>query len=146
MEAVSEYKGKTDDVSLDPDYAYLCNDVGKVMRDSGAYEEASILYRDAISIFKACDDNGTLTDFYRRILADTHNNFGLVLKSKGEYSEGKKEFQKALEIGEIVWSENDYDAAQTYNNIGLALDDMKEYDDALEAYEVNVYVFNFKSE
>lgn len=137
MGAVSDYKGRTDDVSLDPEYAYLCNDVGKVMRDSGAYEEANILYQDAISIFKACDDRGTLTDFYRRILADTHNNYGLFLKSKGEYARSKKEFQKALEIGKTVWSENDYDAAQTYNNIGLALDDMREYDDALEAYEVN---------
>lgn len=31
-------------------------------------------------------------------------------------------------------------------DLGLALDDMREFDDALEAYEVNVYVFNFKSE
>lgn len=135
LESVENYKRKSNDYSNDPEYARLCNDVGKVMRDNTEMDIASVLHHDAIQVLEKCDEQGILTDEYRRVLADTYNNLGLLLKSMGEYAEAKGKFQKALEIGKTVWSENDYDAAQTYNNIGLALDDMKDYDNALDAYQ-----------
>jgi hypothetical protein len=136
LEAVKDYKRDHSDVSGDPEYAMLCNDIGKVMRDSTALEDAETLQQDALAVFKACDEAGTLNTIHRRAYSDSHNNYGLLLKTNGDYPGSKAHFQKAMEIGKTIWSDNDYDAAQTYNNIGLALDDMGEYEGALEAYEV----------
>lgn len=137
-QAVTNYEKKENksDLKLDAEYARLCNDIGKVMRDQGDLDEASNLQEKAIAIFEALDKKGTLTDTNRRALADSYNNLGLLQKRLGKYAAAKDTFQKALEEGKRVWSVDDYDAAQTYNNIGLALDDMQQYDEALEAYEV----------
>ncbi len=134
IDAVEKYKKENDNLTEDIEYANLCNDIGKVMRDQGDLEEASRLQVDAIEIFEILNEKGNLHKRGRRALADTHNNLGLLYKRQGKYTEAKDEFHKALTIGKTVWTEHDYDAAQTYNNIGLALDDMKEYDQALEAY------------
>ena len=135
LDAVNEFKKKNKGYIKDPEYAALCNDIAKVMRDQGDLEEANKLQHDAFHVFEKCEKQGTMNDRYRRMLADSHNNYGLLLKREGKYSEAKEEFQKAMDVGKKVWTENDYDAAQTYNNIGLALDDMREFDGALEAYE-----------
>lgn len=143
LEAVRDYErkfdGDEDQLSVDTEYAKLCNDIGKVMRDQGELDEASKLQEKAVSIFEKNDEQGTLNDVCRRTLADSYNNLGLLQKKLGNYEESKYTFQKALKEGKTVWEENDYDAAQTYNNIGLALDDMGQFDEALEAYEVSMY-------
>jgi len=130
IQYVREHEKKSKNLKTDREYASLCNDVGKVIRDHGNIVVAKELFDNAIAIFERVNNDNDL-----RTKSDTHNNLGLTYKKMGEFQTAKDEFNKALAVGKTIWEENDYDAAQTYNNIGLALDDMKEYDSALAAYE-----------
>lgn len=103
---------------LRPDSAALRNNLGQVLRDFGAFDEAAAEYREAIRL--------------KPDWAAAHNNLALVLARQREFHEARAEFEEAIRL------RSDYAAAHT--NLGNMLIEQGRANEALAAYREAVRV------
>ena len=88
------------------------NNLGVVMAERGAIDEAIAHYRKALEI--------------RPSSAEALNNLGVALAGRGEVDEAIADYQKALRI--------EPDDAKTHNNLGIALANRGRMDEAIAHY------------
>lgn len=103
---------------LRPDSAALRNNLGQVLRDSGAFDEAAAEYREAIRL--------------KPDWAAAHNNLALVLARQREFHEARAEFEEAIRL------RSGYAPAHT--NLGNMLVEQGRTNEAIAAYREAVRV------
>jgi serine/threonine-protein kinase len=107
----------------------------------GRTEEALPGYRQALTIRQKLVDDFPAVPEYRKDLAYTHANLGVVLAEKIEWKEAMEHYDKALAIKQKLAGEfpdvHDYqsDLASTHNNLGALLVAQNQLAKAAEQYE-----------
>ena len=98
-------------IALHPNAIYY-NNLGNMLRDSGARDEAVQAYRSAISL--------------KADYAEAYSNLGNVLRENGDAKGALEQCARALELHPGY--------AQAYNNLGNALKDLGELEAAAASY------------
>ena len=128
--ATQQAMGRADERS-----ATLCNELGYLLQDQGAYEGATPYYKRALGIVE-------------QVLGANHpytaislNNLGLLLKAQGAYERALPYLERALGIYEQVLGANHPHTASSLNNLGLLLKEQGAYADALPYLERALGIF-----
>ena len=97
------------------EHATALNEHALTLRTMGRYEEAELLYRQAIEIDKATIGEAH-PDFAMRL-----HNLAALLEAMGRYEEAEPLYRQAIEIGKVTMGEAHPDHAQHLNNLGVFL-------------------------
>ena len=105
-------------VSIKPDFAEACYNMGNALQDLGKLDEAIKAYNKAVSI--------------KPNYAKAYNNMGNALKAQGKLDEVIEAYKKVAAIKP--------DLAEAYNNMGIALKEQGKLDEAVEAFNKAVFI------
>ncbi|MDG1207799.1 MAG: tetratricopeptide repeat protein [Paracoccaceae bacterium] len=97
------------------EHATALNEHALTLRTMGRYEEAELLYRQAIEIDKATIGEAH-PDYAMRL-----HNLAALLEAMGRYEEAEPLYRQAIEIGKVTMGEAHPDHAQHLNNLGVFL-------------------------
>jgi tetratricopeptide (TPR) repeat protein len=97
------------------EHATALNEHALTLRTMGRYEEAELLYRQAIEIDKATIGEAH-PDYAMRL-----HNLAALLEAMGQYEEAEPLYRQAIEIGKVTMGEAHPDHAQHLNNLGVFL-------------------------
>mgnify|MGYP006146532907 FL=1 len=134
-------------LKIDPEHAYVHNNLGTILKKLGDYQKAKGCYEKAIEIdpnyanahnnlgliFKELGDYQKAKSFIEKaitidpIYGHAHNNLGLIFKELGDYQKAKDCYEKAIEIDPYY--------ANAYNNLGVVFRELKENQKAVSHYE-----------
>ena len=111
-----------------------------MFKESGKATESEAEFRKALAIRqKLADDDPAVTEF-RRLLAQTHKNLGILLEEEGNLPEAEAEHQKALTIRQKLADDNpgifpiQRDLARSLDDIGCKLAQAGRMGDAIGYY------------
>ncbi|MCF8359987.1 MAG: tetratricopeptide repeat-containing sensor histidine kinase [Prolixibacteraceae bacterium] len=116
-------------------YRYLgesLNFKGVTNTGLGNYEEALLLHREALKIYKKIG--------YERGIGNSYNDIGLAYMQMGQYTNAIENFYKFLEISKKIGFL--HGEGQAYNNIGIIYFYREEYEDALGFYQKHYQTAN----
>lgn len=100
-------------IEINPDAAYLYNQLGAKYRDIEKFDIAITTYKKAIEFAP--------TWIY------VYNNLGVTYYELKQYSNAIESYRKAIELKP--------DGSSAYNNLGLTYYDQKQYNNAIESYQ-----------
>jgi serine/threonine-protein kinase len=107
----------------------------------GQTEEALGGYRDALAIQQKLADDFPAEPTYRKILALTHNNLGILLAEKKQHEKAAEHYHKALVLQKKLTGEfpdaHDYrqDLAATHGNLAMLLKGQNQWDKSALQYQ-----------
>jgi len=107
------------------------NTQANVIRDKGAYADAIIIYKRALSI---CDSAGQLADKPKLF-----NNIAIAYSRQGDYVQALENHFQSLRIKEKLG--DSLGMANSMANIGLIYKKQKQYDEALKMYSLALKTF-----
>ncbi|CAF1167690.1 unnamed protein product [Adineta steineri] len=116
-------------ITHESDKASIYNQLGRIKRDQGEYEEALTYHEKSLAIYQKTLPSNHLN------LSYSYNSIGLVYYNMGDYPKALSYFEKDLEIKQQSLSSNHPDLGAFYNNIGLVYDKMGDYPKALSSHE-----------
>ena len=100
----------------------IMHDLACVYRDTQRAGEAEQLFRQAIRLAEAQNDQNTL--------AVVHNSMGTLYRELGRSEEAIRLYQRSLEF--LVSEEDHFRRAQVYNNLGMAHADLNDWAQSAE--------------
>jgi len=125
MEQVAVKETALTDASTDTDFALFCGQLGIVMERFNDLENALILNKRTLSIFrkvKGEDADDT---------ASAHHNLGRTYQKMERNEEALEELRKVLEIDKKMYGDNHPETASSYTTISEVLLRLKRYDEAM---------------
>jgi serine/threonine-protein kinase len=109
-EAIRYYQAA---LAIRPRAAAVCNNLGRVLAQTGQVDEAMVRFQQAIDI--------------DHTFAHAHSNLGLVLRMKGQHAEALEHFQQAVRFAPHH--------AASHSNLGTGLTGVGRWDEANEQFQ-----------
>lgn len=108
-------------------YIMILENLGGICSDYGLYDDALKYYTDALVI-------GEKISTELPSLPESYNNIGYIYLLQKKYPQALENFQKALAIGEKIWSSENLILATVLSNIGSVYHAQNDSKAALEYY------------
>ncbi len=102
--------------------------LGNIYADIGEYSKAQAIFNKVLK--------GRIQNFgeENHFVSLTYYNLGEINYISGNYEESLKNFRKAADIGEVVYTKENFEQAGNYNGIGMSLDALGNLDEAKRFY------------
>lgn len=117
------------------DVAEVHHKLGNILRNSGAYSQAEVIYKKSIEAYKAVYSSD------HSDIASVLTDLASLFNAQGDSENAKKYYVEALEMRQVTLGSQHYETAHSYNNLAVLYHSEGSYQEALQNYELALPIY-----